>query len=127
MKSELSHSLLILPVPDLNKTAEFYENKLNFKAIKYLNVNQPHVCLYRDFIEIVLTKSKLSEVKPNRVVHGYGYDGYFTGNGIEEIYRECVTNDVKIEKQLQMTDYGNLEFVLEDIDKRWICIGIKKE
>jgi catechol 2,3-dioxygenase-like lactoylglutathione lyase family enzyme len=125
--SELSHSLLILPVPDLIRTADFYEKKLKFKVVKYLDVQQPHVCLYRDFIEIVLTKSKLFEIKPNRTVHGYGYDGYFTGKEIEEIYQECIKNDVKIVQHLHMTDYNNLEFVLEDIDKRWICIGIKKE
>jgi len=126
MKSELSHNLLILPVPDLNITSDYYEEKLNFRAVKYLNVKQPHVCLYRDLVEIVLTKSKLSEIQPNRVIHGYGFDGYFTGKNIENIYKECVSNEVKIVKHLQMTDYGNFEFVFEDINKRWICIGIKK-
>ena len=126
MKSELSHSLLILPVPNLTATSDYYEEKLNFKAVKYLDVEQPHICLYRDHVEIVLTKSKLSEIQPNRMTHGYGYDGYFTGKNIDKIYEACVFSDVKIVKPLQMTDYGNLEFVLEDIDKRWICIGIKK-
>lgn len=126
MKAELSHSLLILQVPNLNITSDYYEEKLNFKAVKYLNFEQPHVCLYRDLVEIVLTKSKLSEIQPNRMIHGYGFDGYFTGKSIEKIYEECVSNDVKIVKNLQITDYGNLEFVIEDIDKRWICIGIKK-
>ena len=126
MKSELSHSLLILPVPNLNLTSDYYEKKLNFKAIKYLDVEQPHICLYRDLVEIVLTKSKLCEIQPNRMTHGYGYDGYFTGKNIDKIYKACVSSGVKIVKPLQMTDYGNFEFVLEDIDKRWICIGIKK-
>lgn len=126
MKSKLSHSLIILPVPDLKITSDYYVEKLNFNAVKYLAVEQPHICLYRDLIEIVLTKSIQSEIKPNRIVHGYGYDGYFTGKNIDKIYDECVSNSVKIVKHLQMTDYGNLEFVFEDIDKRWICIGIKK-
>ncbi|WP_300675095.1 hypothetical protein [Desulfoluna sp.] len=126
MKSELLHSLLILPVPDLNATSSYYEEKLSFKAVKYLDVNQPHICLYRDLVEIVLTKSKLSEIQPNRVIHGDGYDGYFTGRNIENIYNECLASDVKMVKHLQMTDYGNSEFVFEDIDNRWICIGVKK-
>jgi hypothetical protein len=37
----------------------------------------------------------------DRMLHGYGYDGYFTS-------------------------YGNLEFVFEDIEERWIFICVKQ-
>ncbi|WDP85638.1 MAG: hypothetical protein HUN05_11265 [Desulfobacter sp.] len=82
----------------------------------------PCVCLYKHLIKIVLAKSKRSEIQPNKVIHGYGVDGYFIG---KNIYKECVSNDVKIIKHLQMTDSGKFEFVFENIDRRRICIGIK--
>lgn len=121
----LEHSLLILPVPDINKTAQYYEHMLKFKVVRHPDTAQPHVCLYRDAVEIILTQSKLQKITPNRIMHGYGYDGYFTSTNIEKLYQDCVTSAVKIAKTLALTDYNNHEFVLEDIDGRWIGIGIK--
>ncbi|MFA6527500.1 MAG: VOC family protein [Candidatus Babeliales bacterium] len=125
MTAKLETSLLILPVTDLEKTSVFYSKLLGFRAVKYLQVQQPHICLYRDAVEIILTQSKLQEIQPNRIIHGYGYDGYFTGKNIESIYEELVAKNVKIVRPLGTTDYGNLEFVMEDIDGRWICFGVK--
>jgi len=127
MVAQLQHSLLILPVPDLEKTAAYYEQVLKFKAVKYLQSTQPHICLYKDNVEIVLTKSKLSQITPNRIMHGYGYDGYFTGQNIDKFYNEFIANGAKIVKPLAITDYGNQEFVIEDIDGRWVCIGVKQQ
>jgi hypothetical protein len=127
ISSSLEQSLLILPVTDLNRTAEYYSKMLRFTAVHYQQSQQPHICLYRDNVEIILIKSKLSKIEPNRIVHGYGYDGYFTTNDVLQIYNELVSNNVTIVHPLGMTEYGNLEFVLEDIDGRWIAIGIKQQ
>jgi len=128
MTIELKHSLLLLPTVDLLKTSEWYVKNLGFKAKSYLNVKEPHICLYKDSIEIVLLKSKLDKIIPNRKLHGYGYDGYFTGLGIAELYNEILSKkSVKIIRRLKTTDYNNQEFVIEDIDGRWICFGKKKE
>lgn len=75
----------------------------------------------------MLIKSQLFCIEPNRKIHGYGYDGYFTGNNIKSIYEELLAKNVKIITPLSMTDYGNFEFVLEDVDGRWICFGAKQE
>ena len=127
MAAHLEHSLLLLPVPDMKKTANYYKKNLEFTIVAYLNSESPHICLYRDSVEIVLLQSKLQQIQPNRILHGTGYDGYFTGKNIKPFYEECVKNNVKIVKPLAMTDYGNLEFVLEDNDERWICIGVKQK
>lgn len=127
MASKLLHCLLILPVPNLGKTADYYTEKLKFTAVKYLEVENPHICLYRDDVEIVLIKSQLKEIQPNRILHGTGYDGYFATSDVESLYKEVVSTKVKIVKNLGKTDYGNLEFVIEDIDKRWIAVGLKFE
>lgn len=124
--AKLLYSLLILPVPNLLKTADFYTNKAGFLAKEYLTVTNPHICLYRDSVEIILLQSNLEKIQPNRILHGYGYDGYFTGNDIKTIYQEFLSKQVKIVKNLMITDYNNLEFVFEGIDSRWICIGCKQ-
>lgn len=77
-------------------------------------------------MEIVLTKSKLAKIEPNRAVHGYGYDGYFTAQDIRPIYEELVSANVKIVQALATTECGNFEFVFEDIDGRWIGVGVKQ-
>ena len=76
MNKGFSHCLQIFPVGDINKTANYYVS-LGFRAVYYLESSQPHVCLYRDTTEIILTKSKNDSIVPNRECHGYGYDAYF--------------------------------------------------
>ena len=66
----------IFPVPDINKTKEFYVSKLGFRATEYLECKEPHICLYRDNIEIILLKSNINKISPNRALYGYGYDAY---------------------------------------------------
>ena len=41
------------------------------------------------------------------------------------IEKEFAEKDVKFVKQLNITDYNNKEFVLEDIDGRWLAFGLK--
>ena len=53
----------IFPVPDIKKTADYYVSKLGFRAVEYLECKEPHICLYRDAVEIILLKSNTS-VKP---------------------------------------------------------------
>ncbi len=90
-----------------------------------MNSDEPHVCLYRDSIEIVLTKSKQERIVPNRINHGYGYDGYFITINQEEIVSELLKSGITIVRPLSKTDYNNKEFVFEDIDGRWIAVGNK--
>ena len=114
----------IFPVPDIQKTADYYVSKLGFRAVEYLECKEPHICLYRDTVEIILLKSNTS-VKPNRTLYGYGYDAYlYTGNQ-ELLEKEFTEKDVMFVKHLNTTDYQNKEFVIEDIDGRWLGFGLK--
>ena len=47
----------VFPTPDMKRTADFYVNKLGFNSVEYLNSSEPHICLYKDNIEIILTDS----------------------------------------------------------------------
>ena len=125
MEKQLLMSHCVFPTPDIIKTANFYEQKMRFKAVQYLVADEPHICLYRDSTEIILTKTNGQKVIPNRELYGYGYDAYFITKDQEKLQEEFIDSNVKIVRSLNTTDYRNKEFVIEDIDGRWIAFGIK--
>ena len=115
----------IFPVPDIERTAEFYVRCMGFRAVKYLDCAEPHICLYRDGAEILLLRAG-REVLPNRVLYGYGYDAYLYTDEQEALEREMRAAGVRIVRALNTTDYGNREFVVEDADGRWLAFGRKQ-
>jgi catechol 2,3-dioxygenase-like lactoylglutathione lyase family enzyme len=125
MEKMLYMSHCVFPTPDIEKTAQYYEKAMGFKAVQYLDAREPHICLYRDSTEIILTKSNGQEVIPNRKLYGYGYDAYFITDNQEKLQEEFKSTGVNIIRPLCITDYHNQEFVIEDIDGRWIGFGIK--
>lgn len=125
MKKHLLASHCIFPTLDIIRTADFYENNLGFSTVQHLDANEPHICLYRDSTEIILIQSNGQNVIPNRELYGYGYDAYFITKNQEALQEEFINSNVKIVRSLQRTDYKNKEFVIEDIDGRWLAFGIK--
>jgi catechol 2,3-dioxygenase-like lactoylglutathione lyase family enzyme len=123
--SKLYSSHCVFPTHDIERTSRYYVEKMGFRAVSCLDANEPHICLYRDATEIILTKSNHQQVIPNRELYGYGYDAYFITDRQNELEKEFSDNGVKIARPLSETDYHNLEFVVEDIDGRWIGFGIK--
>ena len=117
----------IFPSPDLKKTTDFYVTKLGFRAVEYLKCEQPHVCLYKDDIEIILLQANTDKVLPNRTLYGYGYDAYLYTADQTILEKEFLEKDVVFVKRLHTTDYQNREFVIEDIDGRWLAFGLKKK
>ncbi|WEG17356.1 glyoxalase [Alkalihalophilus pseudofirmus] len=125
MKELLLRSHCVFPTPNIIKTANYYEQKMGFKAVHYLDASEPHICLYRGTTEIILTKTNGQKVIPNRTLYGYGYDAYFITTNQEMLEKEFKQSGVKIVRPLQNTDYQNIEFVAEDIDGRWVGFGVK--
>ena len=123
MKLNASHC--VFPTPDIQNTAEYYVEKLGFRRVDYLNAQEKHICLYRDNVEFILTQANRERVFPNREMYGNGEDAYVITENQQDLQDEFEKNGVKIVKPLQLTDYHNLEFTIEDIDGRWICFGIK--
>ena len=117
--------LAVFPVPNMNKTADFYVRSLGFRCEEYTDSSEPHMCLYKDNIEIILTDSKGKKVVPNRELYGYGYDTYVTVDNQEALQKEFESKKLKIVRRVSETDYGNKELVLEDIDGRWLGFGMK--
>lgn len=125
MEKLLLKSHCIFPSNNIEETALFYEEKMGFQAVHYLNAKEPHICLYRDSTEIILTKTTGQQVLPNRSLYGYGYDAYFIAENQEALLDELIRTNVKVVRSLDETDYKNKEFVIEDIDGRWIAFGMK--
>lgn len=115
----------IFPVPNIKKTAEFYVSKLEFRAVEYLECKEPHICLYKDNIEIILLQANTDKVFANRKLYGYGYDAYLYTENQELLEKEFISKGIKIIKPLNMTDYQNKELVVEDLDGRWLAFGLK--
>lgn len=125
MRKMLYMSHCVFPTPNIERTSNYYEKVMGFKAVKYLDSKEPHICLYRDSTEIILAKSNGQEVIPNRKLYGYGYDAYFITDNQEELQEELTDAGANVVRPLFHTDYHNQEFVVEDIDGRWIGFGIK--
>jgi hypothetical protein len=94
--------------------------------VKRLDAQKPHICLYRDETEVILIRAKAAIVT-NRRMCGCGYDAYFITRHQEALPEEFQSAGVKIVRPPRKTDYGNHEFVIEDIDGRWIAFGIKEK
>lgn len=124
MKLYASHC--VFPTPDIHKTARFYVEKLGFRRVDYLDAKEPHVCLYRDGVEFILTQANSQRVFPNRELYGYGEDAYVITECQQELQDEFEANGVTIVERVHKTDYHNQEFSIEDIDGRRICFGIKE-
>jgi catechol 2,3-dioxygenase-like lactoylglutathione lyase family enzyme len=127
LSKKLLGSLCVFPTPDIIRTSEYYEKVLGFRPVQYLDAKEPHICLYRDQTEIILTRSNGQAVIPYRELYGYGYDAYFITDDQEALQAEFQTAGAKIARPLSITDYQNQEFVVEDIDGRWIGFGKKDE
>ena len=125
MKLYVSHP--VFPVPDIVKTAQYYQHQLGFLRVDYLDANEKHICLYRDDVEFILTQSNGQKVIPIRELYGYGGDAYVIVENQQELQNEYEQKGVKIVQYLHKTDYHNQEFVIEDIDGRWIYYGIKED
>lgn len=115
----------IFPVPNIRKTAEFYVSSFGFQAVEYLMCEEPHICLYKDAVEILLLEANTARVYPNRELYGYGYDAYFYTEDQALLEKELLEKGVKIVRPLHLTDYRNRELVAEDLDGRWLAFGAK--
>jgi catechol 2,3-dioxygenase-like lactoylglutathione lyase family enzyme len=125
--SKLYYSHCVFPCPDIENTTKFYIEKMGFRAVSFLDANEPYICLYRDATEIILTKTNRERVIPNRELYGYGYDAYFITDNQTELRDEFLKKGVKIARSLLKVDYHIQEFVIEDVDGRWIGFGFKEE
>lgn len=113
----------VFPVPDMDRTAAFYEN-LGFRVEK-LDQAEARAHLTLDGAEIVLTCSGGREVQPNRALYGSGCDAYLYAPDPCALYEEYRKKNVKFARPLNEAE-GGPEFIVEDADERWVSFSLKR-
>jgi len=117
----------MFPSEDMNRTSEFYVEKMGFRRVDYMDSKEPHICLYRGDTEIVVSGiTNGASLVPNREMYGYGADAYFITDEQDALYEEFSKNGVAVVEPLHMTDYSNYEFKVRDIDGRDLIFGRKQ-
>jgi predicted lactoylglutathione lyase len=114
-------------VENILKTTEYYVNVLGFKYAKHFDKKDRFATIYRDSIEIILVEKLKGEIESNKSKYGNGFDAYIVTDSIECIdivFQDYKAKGVKIISEPQNTEYGNYEFVIQDIDGRNIGIGL---
>ncbi|MDR3577468.1 MAG: VOC family protein [Anaerolineaceae bacterium] len=112
---------------DVRATVRYYVELLGFKYAEHFDKIDNFASIYRDEIEIVIVQRKIGTIESNHKRYGNGYDAYIdtsTLEGVNALYQEYKQKNVKILSAPHMTDYGSLEFTIEDIDGRIIGIGL---
>lgn len=126
-KVKLTNVCPVFISEDVRKTVNFYVEKLGFKFATHYDKIDNFATIYRDAIEFVIVQSKFGKIESNTKKYGAGYDAYIdtdTVEGVDIIYEEFKSKGVKILSKPRKTDYGSYEFVLEDIDERFIGVGL---
>jgi predicted lactoylglutathione lyase len=128
--SRLVNCAAVFVTSDVEKTAGYYRQVLGFRVVEHYDQEEKFAALYRDDIEIVVVQSKYGQVLSNQERYGAGYDAYLDPEDLEDVdalYSEFKEKGAKIARPPVLTSYGTYEFVLEDIDGRWIGIGRIKQ
>mgnify|MGYP006291950337 CR=1 FL=1 len=111
---------------DVQKTVDFYTEKLGFQAARHFDKPNSFATLYRDEVEFVIVQAKQGRTASNLQQYGAGYDAYIdtaTPEGVDPIYDSFKAKGVRIVSEPHITTYGSYEFVFEDIDGRHIGVG----
>jgi catechol 2,3-dioxygenase-like lactoylglutathione lyase family enzyme len=112
---------------NIEKTVEFYTEKLGFKSAKHYDKAENFATLYRDHIEFVIIQAKSGEMAFTNQRNSPGNDDAYivtaTPADVDPLYEEFKAQGVKILAEPHETDYGSYEFAIEDIDGRRIGIG----
>ena len=116
--NNFSHSAAILPVSDLHKSIDFYTGKLGFE--KTFEWGQPpyYAVVKRGGVGIHLTK-RADGNRPSK----YHRAVYIFVNDVDEVYKQCRNNEVKIVNDIEDRDYKMKDFDIEDPEGFIITFG----
>lgn len=115
-----------LLVEDMLQTVKFYEDVLGFKTeIAFPQKDPVFVQVEKDGICIMLYarcdfEKEIPKLKT--VSMGGSVELYFKAEGIESFYQK-IKDKVKIVQDIHKTDYGSLEFTIEDCNGYLICFS----
>ncbi|HQY19431.1 MAG TPA: VOC family protein [Ignavibacteria bacterium] len=125
-KAKLTGTSSILLVSDIDKSAEWYREKLGFDFQNFYGDPHEFCVMNRDNIYLMISQShKTEDIKPNWKSKDKTSNVYFWVNDAEKIYREFIVRGAKIDYSLYVTDYNIKEFGVSDPDGYDISFGEK--
>ncbi len=101
----------VFPVPDVERTAQWYRRCLGCDATR----TGDGIALSSAGVDILLTPTDGSPVRPNRMIYGGGSDALIRVRDIEALERALMAQGVSIPRALDGDG-----FTAEDADGRWL-------
>lgn len=126
-KVKLTNLCPIFVSNDVKRTVNYYVEELGFQYAKHYDKSMSFATVYRDSIEFIIVQSKYGEVKSNLERYGSGCDAYIntdTVEGVDIMYEEFKLRNINIVSEPKVMDYSCYEFIIQDIDGRYIGIGL---
>jgi catechol 2,3-dioxygenase-like lactoylglutathione lyase family enzyme len=118
MEAKIIGSRYVLAVNNLEKSADFYKNKLGFKTL--WEGGSWHF-LVRDAIKIML--GECPDDKPASEINCHSYFAYFEVENIPGLYSEYQLKQVDILSDIENKPWGQKEFSIRTIDGHRITFG----
>ena len=121
--TKLNNGAIVFVSPDVEKTVAYYQDIFGFKAVTHYEHEDKFAALYRDRVEIIAVQAKRGEVTSNTARYGAGYDAYLAPEdaaGVDILYEELKQKGAEIITEPKVTPYGCYEFVIKDIDAKFI-------
>ena len=120
MKSKITGNRYVLAVNNLERSADFYKNKLGFRTL--WEGGGWHF-LIRDNIKIMI--GECADDQPAYDIGSHSYFAYLEVENIDELYREYQSKQVDVLSDIENKSWGQREFSIRTIDGHRITFGEK--
>lgn len=112
-----------LLVKDVEKTVEFYKEKLSFELIGLVGNPPIYGMVKRDNFQIHFAHSQSGDISTNRSSFTPCCDFILWIPEIDDFYEELKLKEVNIIEEITKRVYGSREFIFQDIDGHHILVG----
>ena len=121
-KAKLTGIAPIMVVHNVLRTSSFYVDRLGFSLIALAGAPPVYAMVERDGIQIHFTVSDGEKININKELRLTAYDIILWIPDIHAFYNEVRQQGLHITEEIVRRSYGNMEFVIEDIDGHRILI-----
>ncbi len=121
-KELFSHFASVLPVTDITKSLDFYQNKLGFELTFTWKEPVEYAVLKRGDVSIHLTQKQNTNT-PLKLHNSL----YIFVHDVEQVYEEFISKNVRIKNELNSRDYGMNDFDIADPDGYMLTFGKNSE
>jgi len=123
MNNLFSHSAIVLPVEDVEKTAAFYRDQLGFEITFTWESPASYAVLKRDEAVGIHLVKRQDEGQPSEKHTAL----YIFVHDVDTVYREYLSKGVEILHELSDQEYGMREFGIRDINGYILTLGTNLE